>query len=708
MATANLVLNATGITITSKNEAGSIINASFNQTTGEIVYTCERSYVEQWGSVIASLPQNLRSNITITNIEVSASRGSPTRPAIKAGYSYSNVIKDLNSGKITSFPIYFYYKPTTEIASLPYYSYQRWISASVSAHQLSWSNITCTITYEYNTQYSLDKTSVANGEDLTLTLSLTPNTNIEAEALSAQILDANNNVIMTFSPLNSTALTKGTLYTFTKTITYNSGDVGGVKYLKILNGANQLGEIITINSLVCVSERQEPEVNNIETGEPKIKFTNSLYWSGLDKPTFTCGQIITDPNVPDATITSAYITFSHTAVSSITLNTMLIDVNGNTSWDLEPFILAEDYPDDSLITGYTLHLIDAYNNSITINSSADIEINKYNAPFIDDTFMIQRYMLNSVTQEPEIAAEGTLLLINGKVGYDNRLNTTLTFRYTDENNATHTTDAVTISGNGIFINDTTIFGNMAFRNDLDYTIYATLQDAYTSITKEFEIVQAIGYLNVEQYGVAIGGIAHGTADNHMFECYYPMYLVFNDVRYRVKTATISGQTCLVLGDPEPLNPSAALPFTLTSTAWYDGDDYTVGGTRYKCNRFKYSLNGTIQAGRTYNIAVQVKFHNAVGADYGGNTIMYSGGYAFNTSDYYAPSEPTEHASNYTWNFTINNFLITDNYSTATKWRDNFRILIASKVPGTGTNSWGGNSAYWTNEPYVKLSFTPTI
>ena len=545
MATQTIWYNGS-ITVYSSNNAGNITDHDINEHD-EDVYKAYRTYNQGSSSVLITLPNDLLHNVRFSKVKVQATIGTPTRTAAAQGYyTASNIVEQLNDNGRITIPIYCYYQATSESHDWATSNViDPFVTAGNKRHSLTFSNLKCEVTYTPTTNYSLDKTSVANGENVTLSLQFAPSVAVEANKLSAKIRPKNTtDYLMTFSNLNPTALSPNESYTITpKTVTSSVNSLYDDLELVIFNDTTPLEPVLSLDNFKFIATRAAPSVSNISgSGSKKIKFDKSTYLSSVNTPIFTCGAIQTDSNT-DAYITQAYITFGNSAFADMQLDISQIQSTSETEWNLPPFQSSGNN------VSYKLTIVDNYDKRAEITASDTIIVNQYQPLTISDDFTIQRYYINGLG-DPEISNDGEWLVVNGSISYTDGLDSTpkISFKYYDANGVEQTippTDALHIYDHdyNIFKDGTT---PITFSAKFDYTITVTVSDGYNTVIKEIEITKAKGYINIEHGGVAIGGLSCGSAEQPRFECYYPMYIVFGHYKYRIKLDTINDLRCLVV------------------------------------------------------------------------------------------------------------------------------------------------------------------
>ena len=521
MSTANLTISPSSFTATSTSYSGGYRTVT---VSGTEVYEATRYYGSKDTTITLSRPSGLNNQTIIisdVNFNLNYSGGNweqdnnlnDIKAQIQNGLSASNSVSI--KIKFQSYPSF----ERTHFSKAASDQMQAWFTSGTRSG--TYSNITCSITYETSTSYSLSQSSVATGEELELTVKFTtPNTSdIPAGKMTAKIVNNSNSNCYIEFPLNpSSILTKNTTYTITSSAIYTvSANATGNCTLTFYNDGTAMSSpsAITITNLIFLSQR-------------------------LAAPTFS------------------------------------------------------------------------------------------------SNFTIQRYYTDS-TLGKIISEEGTLLGVTGIITFDSSASTkTITF---SGNGLTSEVISVT-SGNTKTFNIQQIFSTTTFLIDTDYTITVTLNDGYNTIVRTIDIPSVNGYLNVEEGGVAVGGIAHGTLETPQFECYYPMYLYFNNNKYKVVLGANNTLTAQLVSEGSS-ETSGGLLFSSTigtittsennhtyqqtsgSTAYVWNDNtFSARGSRIYLSNKKFQINSS-SASYTTGILALTSLTNGVSSDYSSLNIKFS-------------------------------------------------------------------------------------
>ena len=542
MAQTTLILSSSSVSITSSNNRGNIyLDSSIDK------YIATRAYSQKSNSIQASLPSNL-SNITVTSVSITQqfthSGGTAWRYTTN-----ENIKEQLNSG-IVNFPISFIYAPSgdgpQEFATAG--QAQSWANAGANSKTCTVSNITVTIEYteaESSTtqriSYKLSQTSIAYQEYLGLQVEYIPTSTITAGTLKAKVYNATVNKEISYVLNTGQALAANTFYSFSLTSqlfdTITSNLTTGNKIKIYIEGATDPIIDEALSNFIFVSARTAPNLT--------LTWDNSTYLSYIQAPIVTLSNITLD-STTDAALKSVVINFSNSELGQITL------LPNAGVQEISPFIVSSDISNPS----YTITITDSYNQT-TINSitPTNLTIKLYEPPSFADNFNIKRYVFNSLTNLNEITSDGTKLLVDGTINiFKDCTVKRLQFSYIDDNTneqtlwfdipAGQTTNQYALNKN------TSIFSSsgtpLIFAADKTYSITVKLIDDYSVITTTIDVQKAEGYFNIEKYGVAVGGIAHGKENDKQFECYYPMYFYDKDGnKYRI----IIGENNVLMASP---------------------------------------------------------------------------------------------------------------------------------------------------------------
>lgn len=633
MGTAFLNLSSNALTISVTNNKGVMAYDSNYQ-----YYKVSRGYSTTGGSIRATLPSNLQGK-KITSIAFSATLTSNSGGAAWRYTTESSALELLNNGT-TSFDISFLYAPSTDNATISEYNgAKNYIARGVNTKRASWSNISVEIQYEDDIiiddafgvgDCNTNQTSYALGEDIELSFNFTPAIALEANTLRAQLFsEENDNFVFNYILNNDMALVPDTNYNFSVIQTLNSTlDIDNLLNdikVRIWNYNNPANFLEIPLYITIIESRIAPTLT--------ASLNTTTFLTNVTIPVITLSNFSTDSNT-DAYIQSIKMRFNNNVFPE-----QEIDFDSNTSTNtisLVPFVSTVD------VTNLATSLIvtDSYAQTSSIMLGA-INVYVYNAPTFSNTFAIQRYIENPLTGNNDITDEGSQLIVNGSVNFSSysiihKLTLVLNdIEYTFSNNPI------------VFNNDTSVFSTVTVNVDQSYTIRAIAEDDYTSTIIDLDIPAASGYFNIEEGGVAIGGFAHGTEDDKQFECYYPMYLYFNNIKYQI----ILGENNTLIANPiggdsgggtTPV--SSLILYNSTGNLSYTGSDrrdyiltYTDGQTAY---------NWSVMLENQYNsTTISLKNEIVMTADSGTSTT-YNDNVAI-TNGIIVPSGAHELKVNYT-------------------------------------------------------------
>lgn len=580
MATTFLKVSSNSLGISVPNNQGVITNYYDSQAAS---YNATRSYGSRSGYITASLPTGL-DNVTVNSVVVNYNSASSGGSYWRSTSSESIVNKLNTDGTVE---INWVYAPSSDSASFPTLARaQAYITAGTSTKSLSITNITIEIDYSEESpvqpgtlSYQVPVTSLAQNESMRIVGTYEPVSNIAANDLRVKIIyqpSGTEETVLANAVVNDgIEYTSGANYTFSTPITLLDIAQNYTDDVYICFYTDDETVVKEKINLVCITARQAPIFSSGST----MSFNKAAYLSGVENIIVNFTGLQCDSNT-DATISQIQIVFgSNDPIASIIIDKFDSEsTQTNLRKTLEPINVSQDIT----LTPREVIITDSYAQTTTgiVNTdiaASAIAINKYTPPSFGSNFSFKRYVINSVTQEPEPNVTGTSILIDGDV-YISGASTVklMTISYNDTTINVNLSNVV--NDKKTFDNDTSILsGEFAQNRSHSFTIILT--DDYQSASIDIEVTRTSGYFNIEKGGVSVGGPALGTLEAPRFECYYPMYLVSGGLKYKVTTLSQNGSIFLVLDSDskETIDPGDEPQFV--PTILYSNSTGTSNGSK---------------------------------------------------------------------------------------------------------------------------------
>lgn len=549
MASNFLQLNVDELEITIPSQKG-----TYTESNGRFYAT--RSYSSRSAAIRAYLPSALN------NAELNSLNFSFQVKGAGSAWRYTkdeDILNDLSSENHYA-DISFIYAPAAETKTFTIREDAiDWVSGGSGRKTFKWSNISIEVNYTASVIpstliYSFDKLSLSKGESIGLKVDYTPSSEVivDDDGIKALLycIDDNTQEIQwsseQFLLLKSEQASISSnlpMHSEATFIINTTDNLNGYSWkIDIINGENSLltngAEFVTFS---YVDQRNVSAPGN-------LSISSGPYYSNITEPVAQFSLTL-DQNVNIKQVEAIfYITVDNVVqeFARETVDGTKVYSTGNVSYPFgikfSPFSVSEE----TIITKIDFKVTDDYNEHAVrtwpVNSGTTRTVVPYVYPSFGENFTIQRYTINAVGQiEPSMLGQNLITL--GTINLSSNTNErSITINWIDENGVAQTvTPEISSYSNKIVFNlDNNpqdcirFFENKNFSLTTNFNIICTLHDGISpDVVQTFVLPKSTTYFNIEKTGVSIGGFSTGEVINPIFECYYPMYLYFNNKKYAI-------------------------------------------------------------------------------------------------------------------------------------------------------------------------------
>lgn len=443
----------------------------------------------------------------------------------------ANLLEKLQNGD-TTIELYFSFRATggTGYEGTHSASYT-WSNVAISVDYTPASVVNGTITLGTSSSvfYAIDKRSLAYGETLPITLSITPDKAVTAVRIE---LDDSSHTAFESASMSLTAASNATTtvtlnYSLTSsTVLASRVNAGYIRITLTTADGNEVSAW-TATDLKLITTRNNPSLTAAWSDTSSYYTTFGGYLQTMSHMVCAITPTLDTTADPDVTIASRRL-----AIAGATYTA------GSNAFDIGSV-------DASGSVAYTITIVDSYGKTGTL--SGTLSFIAYVPPYLSQ-LAFERY--NPTTLQLDDSSDYIWVTAVGAVSSLNSSNAwTMVAAYSGGGISNSRTIASDTDGGAIsYTQNRTIFPTR-LSDAIEWAVTVTLTDQVTSASYTLTIPKSGGIFNIEKKGVAVGQRSTGTTLNPIFESAYPAHFyagIYDANGNRVDGGSDSGWQSLTL------------------------------------------------------------------------------------------------------------------------------------------------------------------
>lgn len=417
----------------------------------------------------------------------------------------ANLLEKLQNGE-TEIKVYFSFRATGGTGGEGTHSATyTWSSVAVSVDYTPASVVNGTITLGTSSSvfYAIDKRSLAQGETIPITLSITPDKAVTAVKIELDDSSHTNfeSVSMSLTAPTGSATTVTLNYSMTTaTVLASRVNTGYIRITLTTADGNEVSAW-TATDLKLITTRNNPTITAAWSDTAGYYTTFSGYLQSMSHMVCAITPTLDTTADPDITIATRRLTIAGNtyAAGSNAFDIGAVDASGSVS--------------------YSITITDSFGKSGTV--SGTLTFIAYTPPYLS-SLAFERY--NSTTLQLDDSSDYIWVTAVGAVSSLNSSNAwTMVAAYSGGGISNSRTIASGTDGGAInYSQNRTIFPTR-LSDAIEWAVTVTLTDQVTSAVYTLTIPKSGGIFNIEKKGVAVGQRSTGTTSNPIFESAYPAH-----------------------------------------------------------------------------------------------------------------------------------------------------------------------------------------